>query len=274
MLAVSPAKPTRGRAVLVARQGQLHHALADAGHAHPGSSPPPVGAIRAGARPVEPACRPGGRVRQGPAMTRTAALLATAAVVVGLAVGTFAALRQAGAIPFADCRDGVVAGGAAAIGGPFALTDADGRRVTRRRGDHRADARLLRLRLLPRLLPDRPRPQRARRRPARRARGRGRAGLRLDRPGPRHPRGGRRLRRGDPPRPARADRHARGGRRGGQGLQGLLPQGRRRPRVLPDGPFDLHLPDGARCRLPRVLPLRRHPRGDRRLGRLLRRRAA
>jgi len=62
-------------------------------------------------------------------MTRTAALLATAAVVVGLAVGTVLALRQEGD-PFADCREGVIAGGTAAIGGPYALTAPDGRRVT------------------------------------------------------------------------------------------------------------------------------------------------
>jgi protein SCO1/2 len=62
-------------------------------------------------------------------MTRAAALLATAAVVVGLAVGTVIALRQE-RDPLADCRDGAIAGGTAAIGGPFALTAPDGRRVT------------------------------------------------------------------------------------------------------------------------------------------------
>jgi len=63
-------------------------------------------------------------------MTRTAALLAAAAVVAGLAIGTVVALRGPTGDPFVDCRDGVVAGGTAAIGGPFALTAADGRRVT------------------------------------------------------------------------------------------------------------------------------------------------
>ena len=48
---------------------------------------------------------------------------------------------------------------------------------------------------------------------------------------------------------------------------------RRRSRLLPDGPLDLHLPDGAGRRLPRVLPLRGDPRGGGRLGRLLRRAA-
>ena len=63
-------------------------------------------------------------------MTRTAALLASAAVVVGLAIGATLALRGTSGDPFADCREGVVAGGQAAIGGPFALTAPDGRRVT------------------------------------------------------------------------------------------------------------------------------------------------
>jgi protein SCO1/2 len=62
-------------------------------------------------------------------MTRIAALLAAAAVVVGLAVGTLLALQQRGD-RFADCREGVVARGTAEIGGPFALTAPDGRRVT------------------------------------------------------------------------------------------------------------------------------------------------
>jgi protein SCO1/2 len=63
-------------------------------------------------------------------MTRTAALLASAAVVVGLAIGATIALRGGAGDPFADCREGVVAGGQAGIGGPFALTAPDGRRVT------------------------------------------------------------------------------------------------------------------------------------------------
>ena len=62
-------------------------------------------------------------------MTRAFALLAAAAVVVGLAVGGFVALRGTGADRFADCREGVVAG-TAAIGGPFTLRDSAGRRVS------------------------------------------------------------------------------------------------------------------------------------------------
>lgn len=63
-------------------------------------------------------------------MTRVYALLAAAAVLIGLAAGTFLAMRQAGADRFADCRGSTVAGGTATIGGPFALTDGEGRRVT------------------------------------------------------------------------------------------------------------------------------------------------
>jgi protein SCO1 len=63
-------------------------------------------------------------------MTRVYALLASAAVVVGLA-GFFIAPRFLGSDdPFADCRRGAVAGGTAAIGGPFALTGPGGERVT------------------------------------------------------------------------------------------------------------------------------------------------
>ena len=51
-------------------------------------------------------------------------------MVVGLSVGGFYAMRRANADPFADCRTAAVAGGAATIGGPFALTDGAGRRVT------------------------------------------------------------------------------------------------------------------------------------------------
>jgi protein SCO1/2 len=64
-------------------------------------------------------------------MTRIFALFAAAAVVVGLGIGGFVALRDGGADPFADCRGGTVAaGGSAAIGGPFSLTDGTGARVT------------------------------------------------------------------------------------------------------------------------------------------------
>ncbi len=63
-------------------------------------------------------------------MTRTAALLATTAVVVGLAVGGYFAFRAPAADPFADCRTTQVAGGTADIGGPFSLTGAGGQAVT------------------------------------------------------------------------------------------------------------------------------------------------
>jgi len=63
-------------------------------------------------------------------MTRVSAILAAVAVLVGLSVGGYFAMRQSNADPFADCRTAQVAGGTAAIGGPFALTDGEGRRVT------------------------------------------------------------------------------------------------------------------------------------------------
>ena len=63
-------------------------------------------------------------------MTRVYAILASVLVLVGLAAGTFFAMQSARADRFADCRDGQVAGGAATIGGPFALTDGAGERVT------------------------------------------------------------------------------------------------------------------------------------------------
>ncbi|MFT3975130.1 MAG: SCO family protein [Amaricoccus sp.] len=63
-------------------------------------------------------------------MTRVSAIVAAAVAVVGLAIGGWFALRPADGDPFADCRRGAVAAGAASIGGPFTLTDTDGRRVT------------------------------------------------------------------------------------------------------------------------------------------------
>jgi protein SCO1/2 len=63
-------------------------------------------------------------------MTRIVALFAAAAVLLGLALGFFLVLRGQGDDRFADCRRSAVAGGAAAIGGPFSLTAPDGRRVT------------------------------------------------------------------------------------------------------------------------------------------------
>jgi protein SCO1/2 len=63
-------------------------------------------------------------------MTRLSAILAALAVVAGLAVGGWFALRPSSADPFAPCRTAAVAGGAATIGGPFTLVDGDGRQVT------------------------------------------------------------------------------------------------------------------------------------------------
>jgi protein SCO1 len=63
-------------------------------------------------------------------VTRIAAILASVAVLVGLVATGVLVWRGADADPFADCRRGAVAGGAGAIGGPFTLTDAGGRRVT------------------------------------------------------------------------------------------------------------------------------------------------
>ncbi len=64
---------------------------------------------------------------------RTLRLIALAAGLVtlaGLGLGTYFAFAPRDADPFADCRSSRVAGGTAAIGGPFSLTDGDGRRVT------------------------------------------------------------------------------------------------------------------------------------------------
>jgi protein SCO1/2 len=63
-------------------------------------------------------------------LTRVYAILAATAAVIGLVIGGVMALRGGGGDDFADCRRGQVAGGAASIGGPFALTDATGARVT------------------------------------------------------------------------------------------------------------------------------------------------
>ncbi|MXU64739.1 SCO family protein [Oceanomicrobium pacificus] len=62
-------------------------------------------------------------------MTRTAALLAGTALVVGLAATAAVVLWPRDADRFADCRTAAIAGGAA-IGGPFTLTDHTGREVT------------------------------------------------------------------------------------------------------------------------------------------------
>jgi protein SCO1 len=65
-----------------------------------------------------------------PVSTRTYAIAAsavTAAALLGFAV--IPAFRPSGDI-FADCRETAVSGGNGAIGGPFSLTDEDGRPVT------------------------------------------------------------------------------------------------------------------------------------------------
>ena len=63
-------------------------------------------------------------------MTRTYAILAAAAVVIGLGASTLWVLWPRPADRFAQCRESVIAGGAGAIGGPFVLTGADGVRRT------------------------------------------------------------------------------------------------------------------------------------------------
>lgn len=63
-------------------------------------------------------------------MTRAVAFFAAAAVLLGLAAGFFFVMRGAETDAFADCRRSRVAGGAAALGGPFALTNGAGERVT------------------------------------------------------------------------------------------------------------------------------------------------
>ncbi len=62
--------------------------------------------------------------------TKRIALLASAAVVVVLGVSLYLAMKPGGETAFADCQRGVVAGGAATIGGPFTLVGTDGREVT------------------------------------------------------------------------------------------------------------------------------------------------
>ena len=65
-----------------------------------------------------------------PSMARISAIVASVLVIVGLSVATLVVISRANADPFADCRRGSVAGGAAAIGGPFTLEDGAGRSVT------------------------------------------------------------------------------------------------------------------------------------------------
>ncbi|WP_126975200.1 SCO family protein [Frigidibacter oleivorans] len=57
------------------------------------------------------------------------AAAAVSVLAIGL-VATYAITSGGGADQFADCRQGAVAGGAGAIGGPFELVDEDGRTVT------------------------------------------------------------------------------------------------------------------------------------------------
>ncbi|MEO1918151.1 MAG: SCO family protein [Paracoccaceae bacterium] len=63
-------------------------------------------------------------------MHRIFAILAATIVLTGLASAVFIALRPQPADRFAECRTTAVAGGSAAIGGPFELTDHNGQRVT------------------------------------------------------------------------------------------------------------------------------------------------
>ncbi len=62
-------------------------------------------------------------------MTRVLMLFAAATVMLGIGAGAYVMLGR-GDDPFADCRRGSVAGGAAAIGGPFSLVDGEGARMT------------------------------------------------------------------------------------------------------------------------------------------------
>lgn len=63
-------------------------------------------------------------------MSRFFAIVAALVVVSGLATALFFALRPVPSDQFAECRTTAVAGGSAAIGGPFELTDHTGMRVT------------------------------------------------------------------------------------------------------------------------------------------------
>jgi protein SCO1 len=63
-------------------------------------------------------------------MVRVIALFSAAAVLLGLSAGAFYAFRSTNADPFASCRRTAIAGGTAAIGGPFTLVDSTGREVT------------------------------------------------------------------------------------------------------------------------------------------------
>ena len=62
-------------------------------------------------------------------MTRVLMLFATATILLGIGAGAYVMLGRGGD-QFAECRRGAVAGGTAAIGGPFSLIDGDGVRMT------------------------------------------------------------------------------------------------------------------------------------------------
>lgn len=62
-------------------------------------------------------------------MTRAIVFLAAATVLLGVAAGFWVMTGRSGD-PFADCRRGAVAAGAASIGGPFTLVDESGATVT------------------------------------------------------------------------------------------------------------------------------------------------
>ncbi|OWY02092.1 MULTISPECIES: SCO family protein [unclassified Thioclava] len=63
-------------------------------------------------------------------IAKISAIGASAIVVIGLGVTWFAATRSQDDDIFAQCRQSVVAGGAGEIGGPFTLTDENGKEVT------------------------------------------------------------------------------------------------------------------------------------------------
>lgn len=62
-------------------------------------------------------------------MTRVLMLFATATILLGIGAGAYVMLGRDGD-QFAECRRGAVAGGTAAIGGPFSLIDGDGVRMS------------------------------------------------------------------------------------------------------------------------------------------------
>lgn len=71
----------------------------------------------------------GGQEQDMPVSSSRIAIAAAAAVAVGL-VATWSVTRKGAGDAFAHCGGAQVAGGGAVIGGPFTLTNADGKRVT------------------------------------------------------------------------------------------------------------------------------------------------